>query len=131
MRGIGATCRPSSRVISMPPREATSIRYLTGRQSLKGRSVLYNDAWASAGEGPGNIWTVDNPHTCAVVEQIVRQRSSRPLRPCFVGSWDAHPNARAGVEAARLAFDRPVDGIWPSDHFGLVVDLQVSADRPN
>jgi endonuclease/exonuclease/phosphatase family metal-dependent hydrolase len=42
--------------------DAASIRYLTGRQSLKGRSVLYHDAWTVAGEGPGYTWTVDNPH---------------------------------------------------------------------
>ena len=31
--------------------EAASIRYLTGRQSLNGRSVLYHDAWAVPAKG--------------------------------------------------------------------------------
>jgi hypothetical protein len=30
------------------------------------------------------------------------------------------------VRAASLAFDQPVDGIWLSDHFGVVADLEVS-----
>ncbi|HLH90589.1 MAG TPA: hypothetical protein VKX28_19215 [Xanthobacteraceae bacterium] len=43
----------------------------------------------------------------------------------------AHPKAFARVEAAQLAFDGPVDGVWLSDHFGVVVDLEIGADRPN
>jgi hypothetical protein len=45
----------------------------------------------------------------------------------FVGSWHAHPNAHCGIRAATLAFDQPTDGIWPSDHFG-VVELEVGKD---
>jgi hypothetical protein len=29
------------------------------------------------------------------------------------------------VHAAQLAFDRPVDGVWPSNHFGVVVDVEI------
>jgi len=39
------------------------------------------------------------------------------------------PPAHARVRSAALAFDRPVDGIWPSDHFGVLVELDV-AKRP-
>lgn len=112
--------------------DAASIRYLTGRQSLQGRSVLYHDAWTVAGEGPGYSWTVDNPHARAGVEQIVRQPHYRSrFDYVFVGGWEAHPKSRAEVQSARLAFDRPVEGVWLSDHFGLVVDLQVDLDRPH
>jgi hypothetical protein len=31
------------------------------------------------------------------------------------------------VEAAALAFDTPVDGMWLSDHFGVVVDIELTA----
>jgi endonuclease/exonuclease/phosphatase family metal-dependent hydrolase len=41
--------------------EAASIRFLSGLQTLNGRSVHYHDAWAVAGYGPGDTWTVDNP----------------------------------------------------------------------
>lgn len=110
--------------------DAASIRYLSGRQSLNGRSVRYHDAWAVAGEGPGYTWTVDNPHARAGAGQIVRQPHQRSrFDYVFVGGWDAHPRSFAKVEAARLAFDKPVDGVWLSDHSGLVVDLDVGADR--
>jgi endonuclease/exonuclease/phosphatase family metal-dependent hydrolase len=110
--------------------DAASIRYLTGRQSLDGRSVLYHDAWAVAGAGAGYTWTDENPNTRAGIAQIVRQPTYRNrFDYVFVGSWDAHPKAHAHVRSAALAFDRPIDGIWASDHFGVVVDLEVGRDE--
>ena len=41
----------------------------------------------------------------------------------FVGSWDAHPKAACEIQSASLAFDRPVDGIFASDHFGVMADI--------
>jgi endonuclease/exonuclease/phosphatase family metal-dependent hydrolase len=109
--------------------DAASIRYLTGRQSLDGRSVLYHDAWAVVGDGPGHTWSVDNPNAKAGAEQIVRQAGYRNrFDYVFIGSFDAHPKAHACVESAKLAFDKPVNGLWASDHFGLVVDLEIGND---
>ncbi len=106
--------------------DAASIRYLTGRQSLEGRSVLYHDSWAVAGKGPGHTWSTENPNTRTGVDQIVRQPEyHNRFDYVFVGSWDAHPKAHARVLSADLAFDEPVAGIWASDHFGVVVDLEV------
>jgi endonuclease/exonuclease/phosphatase family metal-dependent hydrolase len=109
--------------------DAASMRYLTGRQSLGGRSVLYHDAWAVAGDGPGHTWTVENPNARAGADQIVRQPGHRSrFDYVLVGGWDAHPKGRAIIRSAALAFDKPIDGVWASDHFGVVVDLEVSVD---
>jgi endonuclease/exonuclease/phosphatase family metal-dependent hydrolase len=109
--------------------DAASIRYLTGRQSLEGRSVRYHDAWEVAGNGPGYTWTVDNLNGKKEIDQIVRQPGYRcRFDYVFVGSWHAHPKAHARVINAELAFTEPVDGIWPSDHFGVVVDLEIGKD---
>jgi hypothetical protein len=79
-----------------------------------------------AGEGPGYTWSVDNPNARAGAELIVGQNNYRKrFDYVFVGGWDAHPKAYARVKTAALAFDRPVDGVWLSDHFGLVVDLEI------
>jgi endonuclease/exonuclease/phosphatase family metal-dependent hydrolase len=108
---------------------AASVRYLTGLQSLGGHSVHYHDAWAVAGEGPGHTWTFENPSTRSEIDQIVRQPNHRRrLDYVFIGGWDAHPKAHCRVLSAALAFDKPSDGIWPSDHFGVVVDVEVGAD---
>ena len=107
--------------------DAASIRYLTGRQSLAGRSVCYHDAWSVAGDGPGYTWNIDNPNARSEIDKIVRQPAHRRrIDHVFVGSWHAHPRAHAHVRAATLAFDRPLaDGVWASDHAGLVVDLDI------
>ena len=111
------------------PPEAASIRYLTGQQSIGGRSVCYHDAWAVAGSGPGYTWTVDNPNARSVIEQIVGQpQHRRRIDYVFLGSRRAHPTAHCQVQAAALAFDEPSDGIWPSDHYGVVVDVEIGND---
>jgi endonuclease/exonuclease/phosphatase family metal-dependent hydrolase len=108
--------------------DAASVRYLTGLQSLGGRSVYYHDAWAVAGNGPGRTWTVANPNAKSVIDQIVRQGDhQRRIDYVFTGSWHAHRNAYCRIDSAALAFDQPVDGIWASDHFGVVVDLDIGA----
>jgi endonuclease/exonuclease/phosphatase family metal-dependent hydrolase len=112
--------------------EAASIRYLRGLQSLGGRSVRYHDAWEVAGSGPGYTWNVDNPNAAPEIGMIVRQpQHRRRVDYVFVGSWDAHPKAICEVKSASLAFDQPLDGIWLSDHFGIVADLDVRADPPD
>jgi endonuclease/exonuclease/phosphatase family metal-dependent hydrolase len=109
--------------------DAASMRFLTGRQSLDGRSVLYHDAWAVAGEGAGYTWSDENPNAAAGADQIVKQPGYRGrFDYVLVGSWDVHPKARATIQSAALAFDEPIDGVWASDHFGLVVDLDVGKD---
>jgi endonuclease/exonuclease/phosphatase family metal-dependent hydrolase len=106
--------------------DAASIRYLSGRQSLGGRSVYYHDAWAVAGSGPGHTWTVDNPNATTVIDELIGQpEHRRRIDYVFVGAGRAHPNAYGRIRAARLAFDEPVNGIWLSDHFGVAVDLDI------
>ena len=109
--------------------DSASIRYLTGLQSLGGRSVHYHDAWAVAGKGSGHTWTVDNPNARSEIHKIIRQPAQRRrVDYVFVGSWDAHPNAYGHIQTASLAFDQPIDGVYMSDHFGVLVDLELGKD---
>lgn len=109
---------------------SASIRFLTGRQSLDGRSVLYHDAWEIAGDGRGYTWGVDNPNGRAGSDQIIGQPDYRKrFDYVLVGSWDAHPESHAHIRSAALAFDKPINGIWASDHFGVVVDLDIGMNN--
>lgn len=106
--------------------DSSSIRYMTGLQSLAGRSVHYHDAWAVANNDLGYTWTTDNQNARLEIDQIVRQPNHRRrIDYVFIGSFHAHPKAYARVQSAALAFDKPIDGIWASDHFGVVVDLDI------
>jgi endonuclease/exonuclease/phosphatase family metal-dependent hydrolase len=112
--------------------EAASIRYLSGLQTLGGRSVHYHDAWTVASDGPGYTWSVDNSRAAAEIEKLVGQPAHRRrIDYVFVGSALAHPGWRSRIVAARLALDRPVDGVWLSDHAGVLVDLDVQALQPD
>lgn len=109
--------------------EAASIRYLKGLQSIAGRSVHYHDAWSVAGEGPGYTWNVDNPNGRSEMDAIIRQPNHRRrIDYVFVGSWYAHPKAHCYIESAKLEFDRPIDGIWVSDHYGVSVNLDIGME---
>ncbi|GAA3950563.1 endonuclease/exonuclease/phosphatase family protein [Actinoplanes auranticolor] len=106
--------------------EAASIRFLSGLQTLDGRSAHYHDAWAVAGDGPGHTWTVDNPLAAAEIERVIGQPGHRRrIDYVFAGSAHAHPQASARIVAAGLMADRPVDGVWLSDHAGVVADLDI------
>jgi endonuclease/exonuclease/phosphatase family metal-dependent hydrolase len=106
--------------------EAASIRFLSGLQSLGGRSAHYHDAWAVAGEGPGFTWTDENPNARIDIAQIVGQsHHRRRIDYVFVGGWDNHPKANAGIREAKLVFDKPIGGAWTSDHFGVLVTLEI------
>jgi endonuclease/exonuclease/phosphatase family metal-dependent hydrolase len=110
--------------------DASSIRFMRGLQSLEGRSVMYNDAWEIAGRGPGFTWEYDNPSAAWIMDYIVRQPTPRMrIDYVFVGSSQTeHLEGECRVQKAELAFDQPIDGIWPSDHYGVLVDLEVSGN---
>lgn len=107
--------------------EAASIRFLSGLQTLNGRSVHYHDAWAVAGHGSGHTWTVDNPVAAAEIDRLVGQPGHRRrIDYVFVGSAHAHPQARTRIMSARLVGDHPVDGVWLGDHAGVLADLNLT-----
>ncbi len=111
--------------------QAAAIRYLSGLEALNGRSVHYHDAWAVAGDGPGYTWSVDNPTAAEEIDRLIGQDGHRRrIDYVFVGSAHAHPWARSRVMSARLVGDQPVDGVWLSDHAGVLVDLDVQVTDP-
>ena len=90
--------------LNAPPEEA-GIRHL---------STHLQDAWTVAGTGPGHTWSADNP---LAAEEIARLDAT-PGRIDYVF---AGPGFR--VRSVRLTGERPVDGVWLSDHAGVVADL--------
>jgi endonuclease/exonuclease/phosphatase family metal-dependent hydrolase len=101
--------------------EAASIRFLGGLQSLGGTSVSYRDAWESTHpHEDGHTFTLRNP--LLMEESDVVQERSRRIDYIFVRSGEHGPTLE--IVGCELLFDRPVDGVWASDHFGLVADLR-------
>ncbi len=107
--------------------DASSIRFLRGLQSLGGMSVCYRDAWESIhAEEPGHTFTLRNP--LVMEESDVRQERSRRIDYIFV-RCDEHGPTLA-ISACALAFAEAVDGVWASDHFGVIADLEASSPAP-
>jgi hypothetical protein len=112
--------------------DSASVRYLTGRQALAGRSAFFHDAWAGAGEGPGHTWTSANPICGSLQDIIVRQPGGLRWRIDYVlvgfVQHGAHSGSHCRITAASVAFHHAVDGVWPSDHFGVLVDVELGHD---
>lgn len=99
--------------------EATSdeIRMLTGKAETAVRGLMFHDAWEFAGTGEGH--TIDvraNPFAAAGLTP------PRRIDYVFTG-WPKRGGAGAVVHA-RLLGDVPVDGVFGSDHFGVLADLR-------
>ncbi|MER7459744.1 endonuclease/exonuclease/phosphatase family protein [Micromonospora sp. NPDC126480] len=106
--------------------DSASIRFWTGRQSLQDMSVAYRDAWSTVHPSePGHTFSPDNPLVRAGEMALeLGRRIDYIMVRCGV-----HGPTLDVVDCFR-AFDEPVDGVWGSDHFALVADLQVPARPP-
>jgi endonuclease/exonuclease/phosphatase family metal-dependent hydrolase len=97
--------------------DSTEIRFLRGLASIDGRSTYLQDAWSVAGRGPGHTWDNRNPYA--------RYGSDPDRRIDYVLVGHADQFGRGRIEAARLAMTEPRDGVFPSDHFGVVAEVRV------
>jgi endonuclease/exonuclease/phosphatase family metal-dependent hydrolase len=101
--------------------DSTSIRFLTGRHSLGGVSICFRDAWDSShpgadGQIAGHTYSPDNG---LMREDWPFRRIDYILVRC-----GEHGGPTLRVTDCRRIFDQPRDGVWASDHFGLVADLE-------
>jgi endonuclease/exonuclease/phosphatase family metal-dependent hydrolase len=105
------------------PPEAASIRFLTGRQSLDGFSVKYHDAWAVTHPNcPGATFAPEN----AIRSDRWRPRAGERIDYVMVRGGEH--GAPLDIVRCEIAFDRPMGGIWASDHFAVVADLAPAPD---
>lgn len=106
--------------------DSSSMRFFTGRQSLAGFSVYYEDAWEAVhGSTPGHTFDPGNPLVRA--GQMPLERGRRIDHILVRGG--AH-GALLDVQECRLFMSEPVDGVWPSDHYGVFADLVAPPHPP-
>lgn len=93
------------------------IRMLTGLAAVPEPGVVFRDAWTSPGTtGAGCTWVDANPFAAADHEQ------DRRIDYVFSG-WRRN-DGRGAPLSCRVVGDRPVDGVWPSDHLGVLAELR-------
>jgi endonuclease/exonuclease/phosphatase family metal-dependent hydrolase len=106
--------------------DCDEIRWLRGATTLGGRRVYYQDAWAAVhGEAGGVTWARENPFRA----RMGWLPAERRIDYIFVSP--VRRDGRGLVHDARLCFDRPDGaGVYPSDHRGVVADIQVAPNAP-
>jgi endonuclease/exonuclease/phosphatase family metal-dependent hydrolase len=98
--------------------QSANVSFISGRRSLEGMGVCYRDAWESVhGDEPGETFTPENPLLSDWDWPF------RRLDYVFVRCGE-HGGPTLRVTACERVFDEPVDGVWASDHFGVVADLE-------
>ena len=104
--------------------DSTVVRYLSGLASLDGASTYLQDAWrlAAPDGGPGLTWANRNPHAA------LDQEPDRRIDYVFSG-FHGRSGAGRPVEC-RVVADTPIDGVWPSDHFGVLAVLASPEPAP-
>jgi endonuclease/exonuclease/phosphatase family metal-dependent hydrolase len=93
------------------------IRMLLGLTTCPVDGLVFHDAWDYAGgDGQGATWDNANPYAAADFEP------DRRIDYIFVG----RPAARGAghVLTCRVTGDRPVNGVWPSDHHAVLAELR-------
>jgi len=108
--------------------DAASIRYLTGRQSLGGRSVHYHDAWEVAGEVPVSPGTSTTPTAIRNGRDYPPAQPSTPNRLRLYWVVVRPPESSLLHQVRGAGFDQPIDGVWVSDHYGVSVDLDIGME---
>jgi len=113
------------------PPDRSSIRFLTGRQSLQGKSTQFHDAWETAGDPTadnpdGCTWCYENPLVGDVALEWTGQRKHRRrIDYLFVGSPFLFKR-RARITRCRVVLNEPTNGVWPSDHYGVMAEVEAA-----
>jgi len=103
--------------------DSASVRFWRGLQSLGGLSVCYRDAWEGTHPGePGHTFTARNPLVTAENEDWALELGRR-IDYVMLRCGEHGPTL--DVSSSERIFDEPVEGVWASDHFGVVADLVV------
>lgn len=98
--------------------ETASIRFLMGKQSLYGASVCYANAWDKI--HPRKCGATFTPSNSLVLDAGWDWSFDR-IDHVLVRCESKGPTLQIGD--CQLAFTEAVDGVWASDHFGVMADL--------
>ena len=106
--------------------DSASMSFWRGRRPVDGFSVCYQDTWEYAHpENPGYTFDTSNP---LVRAGEVATGVSRKIDHVLVRSGLHGPTLQ--VADCRRVLDQPVDGVWASDHFGVLADLVLPTNAP-
>jgi endonuclease/exonuclease/phosphatase family metal-dependent hydrolase len=100
--------------------DSDELRMLTGRARVPVPGLVFTDCWPQVRADPGHTWVRRNPHLADSVWP------ERRLDYVLV-SWP-RPAPLGNPTDAFLIGDGPLEGVWPSDHLGVAVDLRLAGE---
>jgi endonuclease/exonuclease/phosphatase family metal-dependent hydrolase len=92
------------------------MRMLTGRAAVPEPPLVFFDAWDHAGVGDGFTWSNTNPYATKDLEH--------DRRIDFVYGGFPKAGGAGHLTHAELVGTEPVDGVVPSDHYGVLAELR-------
>jgi endonuclease/exonuclease/phosphatase family metal-dependent hydrolase len=102
--------------------ESDEIRWLRGLVTLEGRRVHYQDAWARLHpDERGWTWSSANPYTTPLRFLDIDRRID------YVFVTAERKDGRGTIHDCGVVFEQPEDGVFASDHFGVLADVQIPA----
>ena len=100
--------------------DSAGVRFWRGLQSLGDASVCYRDAWESVHPGEeGHTFTPRNPLVRGGEWALEVGRRIDYVMVCC-----GHYGPTLEAVSCELIFDEAVEGVWASDHFGVVADFR-------
>jgi endonuclease/exonuclease/phosphatase family metal-dependent hydrolase len=100
--------------------EADEIRWLRGQVTLGGRRTYFQDAWDRLHPGaPGWTWAQANPYTAKLAFLEPDRRID------YIFATPMRGDGRATVRSCEIVFQLPCAGVFASDHYGLLADVQI------
>lgn len=110
--------------------EESPVQYLLGRSKLDGDSICLGDAWTLANNStPGFTW--DNRNPWAKAWKLHDRRIDYVLLAGSgaCGSWPRATRSYRVAKAELVFTEAGHDGVFPTDHFGLWVEVDVVSNR--
>jgi endonuclease/exonuclease/phosphatase family metal-dependent hydrolase len=98
--------------------EAAEVRFLKGLQSLAGKSVYFADCFEQRGAGSGV--TFDGTRN-----RFAEQYHEHPRRIDYVFVRGPDTQVRGKPLAAKVVFDEPKNGVFATDHFGVMAEISI------
>lgn len=91
------------------------LNAIPGSASIRLITKTFVDVWERAGHGPGDTWTPENP--------LADTAKAQPGRIDYI-----FVSPELEVVAARRIGTEPVDGVWLSDHYGVLAEVRPGGD---
>ena len=100
------------------PTEAAEVRFLKGLQSLGGKSAYFADCFEQCGTGSGVTFDGTRNH-------FAEQYHEHPRRIDYVFVRGPDTLVRGKPRSARVVFDEPKNGVFATDHFGVMAEISI------